>query len=49
MQCQWRKKVLLANVKSKAQQLGANLLISLIGFPTNKPNQTNMKPKITLS
>jgi hypothetical protein len=39
VQCQWRKKDLLAIAKSKAQQLGANLFISLIGFPTNKPNQ----------
>ena len=39
------KNNLLANVKSEAQQLGANPLISLIGFPTNKPNQINKKLK----
>jgi hypothetical protein len=27
----------------KAQQLGVNSLISLIGFALNKPNQTNKK------
>jgi hypothetical protein len=36
-------------VKSEAQQLGAaNPLVSLIGFSTNKPNQTNKEIKMTL-